>query len=104
MWKKKIKQKKMQFILIAIILMLSSSIFTICTSFTSTASKYIEDYYNGKNIKDIIVQTYDDNIVSNLLYRLQYTTLLYEYKNMVQLLINKNPLRKRSIAPISRLF
>jgi len=66
MWKKKIKQKKMQFILIAIILMLSSSIFAICASFTSTASKYIEDYYNGKNIKDIVVQTYDDNIVSKV--------------------------------------
>lgn len=66
MWKKKIKQKKMQFILIAIILMLSSSIFAICVSFTSTASKYIEDYYNGKNIKDIVVQTYNDNIISKI--------------------------------------
>lgn len=66
MWKKKIKQKKMQFILIAIILMLSSSIFTLCASFTSTVSKYTEDYYDGKNIKDIVVQTYDNNIVSKV--------------------------------------
>lgn len=66
MWKKKIKKKKLQFLLIAIILMLSSSIFALCVSFTSIVSKYTEDYYNGKNIKDIVVQTYDDNIVSKV--------------------------------------
>lgn len=66
MWKKKIKKKKLQFILIAIILMVSSSIFTICASFTSTVSQYTEDYYNGENIKDIVVQTYDDNVVSKV--------------------------------------
>ncbi|WP_032122199.1 ABC transporter permease [Clostridium amazonitimonense] len=64
MWKKKIKQKKMQFILIAIILMVASSIFAISMSFTSTVSKYTSDYYAGENIKDIVVQTYNDDVIS----------------------------------------
>ncbi len=63
MWKKKIKQKKIQFILIAIILMVSSSIFAVCASFSSTVARYTEEYYEGENIKDILVQTYNDDII-----------------------------------------
>ncbi|MEW8957103.1 FtsX-like permease family protein, partial [Clostridium sp.] len=63
MWKKKIKQKKIQFILIAIILMVSSSIFATSISFTSTVSKHTENYYKGKNIKDIVVQSYNENVI-----------------------------------------
>jgi putative ABC transport system permease protein len=66
MWKKKIKQKKMQLILIAIILMVSSCIFAISVSFTSVVSKYTNDYYRGENIKDIIVQTYNDDVISKV--------------------------------------
>lgn len=66
MWVKKIKQKKMQFILISIILMVSSFIFAICASFTSTVSSYTQEYYNGENIKDIVVQTYSDETVSKI--------------------------------------
>ncbi len=66
MWKKKIKQKKLQLILIAIILMVSSSIFALSTSFTSTVSKYTNDYYEGENIKDIVVQTYNEGVISKV--------------------------------------
>ena len=66
MWKKKIKQKKLQLILIAIILMVSSSIFALSMSFASTVSKYTNDYYEGENIKDIIVQTYNDDVISKV--------------------------------------
>ncbi|WP_346929974.1 FtsX-like permease family protein [Clostridium sp.] len=66
MWKKKIKQKKLQLILIVIILMVSSSIFALSMSFTSTVSKYTNDYYEGENIKDIIVQTYNDDVISKV--------------------------------------
>lgn len=66
MWKKKIKQKKLQLILIAIILMVSSSIFALSMSFTSTVSKYTNDYYEGENIKDIVVQTYNVDVISKV--------------------------------------
>ncbi len=66
MWKKKIKQKKLQLILIAIILMVSSSIFALSMSFTSTVSKYTNDYYEGENIKDIVVQTYNEDVISKV--------------------------------------
>lgn len=66
MWKKKIKRKKMQFALISIILIVASSIFAISISFTSTASRYTERYYKGENIKDIVVQTYNNNTVSKI--------------------------------------
>ncbi len=66
MWKKKIKQKKLQLILIAIILMVSSSIFALSMSFTSTVSKYTNEYYGGENIKDIVVQTYNDDVISKV--------------------------------------
>lgn len=66
MWKKKIKQKKLQLILIAIILMVSSSIFALSMSFTSTVSEYTNDYYEGENIKDIVVQTYNEDIISKV--------------------------------------
>lgn len=68
MWKKKIKQKKIQFILIAIILMVSSSIFAISISLTSTVEKYTNEYYKGENIKDIVVQTYNKDIISKIEY------------------------------------
>ncbi|WP_042273491.1 FtsX-like permease family protein [[Clostridium] dakarense] len=66
MWKKKIKQKKIQFILVAIILMVSSSIFAISISLTSTVEKYTNEYYKGENIKDIVVQTYNKDIISKI--------------------------------------
>lgn len=66
MWKKKIKQKKIQFILIAIILMVSSSIFAISISLTSTVEEYTNEYYKGENIKDIVVQTYNKDIISRI--------------------------------------
>ena len=66
MWKKKIKQKKIQFILIAIILMVSSSIFAISISLTSTVEEYTNEYYKGDNIKDIVVQTYNKDIISRI--------------------------------------
>lgn len=66
MWKKKIKQKKLQLILIAIILMVSSSIFALSMSFTSTVSKYTNEYYGGENINDIVVQTYNDDVISKV--------------------------------------
>ncbi|MEW8994559.1 FtsX-like permease family protein [Clostridium sp.] len=66
MWKKKIKQKKLQLILIAIILMVSSSIFALSMSFTSTVSEYTNDYYEGENIKDIVVQTYNEDVISKV--------------------------------------
>lgn len=66
MWKKKIAQKKIQFILISIILMVSSSIFATSISFTSTVSKHTENYYKGENIKDIVVQTYNETILSKI--------------------------------------
>lgn len=66
MWKKKIKQKKIQFILIAIILMVSSSIFAISISLTSIVEEYTNEYYKGENIKDIVVQTYNKDIISRI--------------------------------------
>lgn len=66
MWKKKIKQKKIQFILIAIILMVSSSIFAISISLTSTVEEYTNEYYKGENIKDIVVQIYNKDIISRI--------------------------------------
>lgn len=66
MWKRKIKQKKIQFILIAIILMVSSSIFAISISLTSTVKEYTNEYYKGENIKDIVVQTYNKDIISRI--------------------------------------
>ncbi|QYE99462.1 ABC transporter permease [Paraclostridium sordellii] len=66
MWKKKIKQKKIQFILTAIILMVSSSIFAISISLTSTVEEYTNEYYKGENIKDIVVQTYNKDIISRI--------------------------------------
>lgn len=66
MWRKKIKQKKTQFILIGIILMVSSSIFATSISLTSTVEKYTNEYYKGENIKDIVVQTYSKNIISKI--------------------------------------
>lgn len=66
MWKRKIKQKKIQFILIAIILMVSSSIFAISISLTSTVEEYTNEYYKGDNIKDIVVQTYNKDIISRI--------------------------------------
>ena len=66
MWKKKIKQKKIQFILIASILMVSSSIFAISISLTSTVEEYTNEYYKGENIKDIVVQTYNKDIISRI--------------------------------------
>lgn len=66
MWVKKIKQKKMQFMLISIILMVSSFIFAICASFTSTVSSYTKEYYKSDNIKDIVVQTFSDETVTKI--------------------------------------
>ncbi|EPZ57256.1 hypothetical protein H477_2334 [[Clostridium] sordellii ATCC 9714] len=66
MWKRKIKQKKIQFILIAIILMVSSSIFAISINLTSTVEEYTNEYYKGENIKDIVVQTYNKDIISRI--------------------------------------
>lgn len=61
MWKRKIKNKKIQFILISIILMLASCILSVSVSFKDEVSKYVDTYYNGKNIKDIIFTSYDKN-------------------------------------------
>lgn len=66
MWIKKIKQKKIQFLLISIILMVSSSIFAISSSFTSIVNKYTKEYYDGENIKDIVVQTYSKDVVPKI--------------------------------------
>lgn len=45
MWWKKIKRRKLQFLFIGFILMISTAILVACISFTLETKKYVDDYY-----------------------------------------------------------
>jgi ABC-type lipoprotein release transport system permease subunit len=46
MWLKKIKKRKMQFFIMAILLMISTAILIACISFTMETKKFVDDYYS----------------------------------------------------------
>ncbi len=45
MWLKKIKRKKLQFIIVAFILLMSTAILTACISFALGVQEFVDDYY-----------------------------------------------------------
>lgn len=57
MWLSKIKKKKKQFVLIAVILIVTSFILSVCLNMTTQVTAYVQEYY--KDIKDVILITTD---------------------------------------------
>ena len=57
MWLKKIKRKKLQFLLIFIIMLFTTAIFSFCIGFVFEVTSYIGDYYFSDINSDIFINT-----------------------------------------------
>ncbi|WP_167957245.1 ABC transporter permease [Anaerosporobacter faecicola] len=57
MWKKKLRQKKYQFLLIGIVLFVTTAIFAGCISFTLETTRFGQDFFKSETCPDMIYLT-----------------------------------------------
>lgn len=62
MWLKKIKSKKQQFLLVFIIMLLTTIIFSVCFGFIVAVNQYINDYYGDEKNGDYFVNTSNEQV------------------------------------------
>lgn len=74
MWKKKLKQKKHQFLLIGIVLVFTTAIFAGCISFTLETSKFGNNFYHSDKCPDMVYLTHGENTADLLLQNPEFTS------------------------------
>lgn len=66
MWTNKIRMKKQKYCLIALIMIVTSIIFSCCIGLIVSVNKYVKDYYEESNNADFYVNTYMDNVKDDI--------------------------------------
>jgi putative ABC transport system permease protein len=76
MWIKKIKQRKLQYFVIAMIIMMATGVFVGCLSFAVETQRYVDEYYDADNCP----------ITFDVLFSNEGEKLLKENKEMMELI------------------
>ena len=84
MWLAKIKKKKLQYIFLSIIIILTVALISTCTVFTVVSNTFTNEYYKGDDTPDIMAVTDSSSVKEKVVdwYKSQGDTVrnLKEYE------------------------
>ena len=88
MWKKKLKHKKQQFLLISIVLVFATAIFAGCVSYTMETNSFSSSYFSSDNCPDLFYLVRGENMekyfLENEALMKETNTIFYQPAKMIE--------------------